>query len=234
MDFSFYRIGEGLWYRCDKLSFPHCFGAASGGLDTGAAATMDQVHGDVIAFAEETDNGRVFEGCDALITSDPKAVIAAKTADCVPLLMEAADAGICAAVHAGWRGTIKGIAPKVFRELIKLGAEPCGIKIAIGAAARFESYEVQNDFRAEVSKALGEEICRRFVREDEKGVLRADVPGINIYLLKEAGAAEIFDCGFDTISDLRFRSYRREGRAVSMYNAISPSIQPKATVLQHK
>ncbi len=234
MDFSFYRIGEGLWYRCDRLSFPHCFGAASGGLDTGAAATMDQVHGDVIAFAEEADNGRVFEGCDALITSDPKAVIAAKTADCVPLLMEAADAGICAAVHAGWRGTIKGIAPKVFRELIKLGAEPCGIKIAIGAAARFESYEVQNDFRAEVSKALGEEICRRFVREDEKGVLRADVPGINIYLLKEAGAAEIFDCGFDTISDLRFRSYRREGRAVSMYNAISPSIQPKATVLQHK
>ena len=226
MDFSFFEIGEGLFYRCDRLSFPHCFGTASGGINIGASATMKQVHGDVIAFAEEADNGRVFEGCDALITSDPKAVIAAKTADCVPLLMEAADAGICAAVHAGWRGTMRGIAPKVFRELIKLGAEPGGIKIAIGAAARFESYEVRDDFRAAAAKALGEKICRRFVREDEKGVLRADVPGINIYLLKEAGAAEIFDCGLDTISDLRFRSYRREGRAVSMYNAISPAAQP--------
>ncbi|MGI6743240.1 MAG: polyphenol oxidase family protein [Eubacteriales bacterium] len=231
MDFSFYRNGDGLWYRCDRLSFPHCFGTASGGIDTGASATMKQVHGDVIAFAEESDNGRVFEGCDALITSDPNAVIAAKTADCVPLLMEASDAGICAAIHAGWRGTVKGIAAKVFRELIKLGAEPCGIKTAIGAAARFESYEVQDDFRAEVAKALGEEICRRFVREDEKGTLRADVPGINIYLLKEARAAEIFDCGLDTIADLRFRSFRREGKAVSMYNAISPAAQPAMLVI---
>ena len=46
-------------------------------------------------------------GKDALVTDIPGICIAVSTADCVPVLVYAPDKKVVAAIHAGWRGTVK-------------------------------------------------------------------------------------------------------------------------------
>ncbi len=224
-DFIFYTVGKRLYYRCIRLPVPHAFGTDSGIFDTSRLTMMHQVHGTDILSASSSDIGRQYEGYDALVTADPAAVIGCRTADCVPVLMVDEENGICAAVHAGWKGTIAGIALKTFGRMIALGAAADNILIAVGACARYETYEVGDDFYSAVVSAQGNDFAREFVYPYKSGRLHADVPGMDIRLLCEAGAKEenIFDCGLDTISDPRFRSYRREGRREPMLSVISLS-----------
>ncbi len=51
-------------------------------------------------------------GKDALVTDIPGFCIAVSTADCVPVLVYAPDKKVVAAIHAGWRGTVKQIVAK--------------------------------------------------------------------------------------------------------------------------
>ena len=46
---------------------------------------------------------------DALLEDTPGAVVAVKTADCIPILLVDERRRAVAAVHAGWRGTAAGI-----------------------------------------------------------------------------------------------------------------------------
>ena len=81
--------------------------------------------------------------CDALTTATPRILVGVKTADCVPILLADPQTGACAAVHAGWRGTVSRI---VARALENLGAEygtrPGDVRAAIGPAAGGCCYEV--------------------------------------------------------------------------------------------
>ena len=69
-----------------------------------------QVHGRdvrVVRDLEDPDSER--ERCDALATDLRGVLLGVKTADCVPVILGDARTGACAAVHAGWRGTLAGI-----------------------------------------------------------------------------------------------------------------------------
>ena len=222
-DFSFFTAGGGLYYRCGRLPVPHAFGTDSGVFDVSRLTMLHQVHGTEIFAASVDDTGRSYEGYDALVTADGRAVIACRTADCVPILMADAESGVCAAVHAGWKGTAAGIAPKVFRRMTEIGARPGRIIVAIGACARYDSYEVGEDLYEAFVNSLGRGISDRHIRLHPSGRLHADIPGVDRELLISAGAREenIFDCGMDTITDARFRSYRREGKREPMLNVIS-------------
>ena len=57
----------------------------------------------------------VLEGVDALITNVPGACIGVSTADCIPIILYDAEHRATAAIHAGWRGTVKRIAQKHHR-----------------------------------------------------------------------------------------------------------------------
>ena len=66
-----------------------------------------QVHGCRAVDAAEVDSDTA---ADAVISSDPACAAAVRTADCLPVLLAAADGRRVAAVHAGWRGLV-GWAP---------------------------------------------------------------------------------------------------------------------------
>ncbi|MBC7930314.1 MAG: laccase domain-containing protein, partial [Rubrivivax sp.] len=66
-----------------------------------------QVHGsDVRVVREPSDAESESERCDALTSGLQGVLLGVKTADCVPVLLADARRGACAAVHAGWRGTL--------------------------------------------------------------------------------------------------------------------------------
>jgi polyphenol oxidase len=86
------------------------------------------------------------EHCDALVTSASGILLGVKTADCVPILLADELTGACAAVHAGWRGTLAEIVKEAIDHLRQnFGARAEDLHVAIGPAARSCCYEVGRD-----------------------------------------------------------------------------------------
>jgi copper oxidase (laccase) domain-containing protein len=73
-------------------------------------STAWQVHGNALRMISSLeDAGDSEEKADAVISELPGVLAGVKTADCVPVLIGDAVTGAYAAVHAGWRGTLKRI-----------------------------------------------------------------------------------------------------------------------------
>ncbi len=69
---------------------------------------------------------------DILITDQPDSAVAVRVADCLPILLAEPEAGIVAAVHAGWRGTVAGIITKAVQAMLEHGARCENILAALG------------------------------------------------------------------------------------------------------
>jgi YfiH family protein len=122
-------------------------------------ATCWQVHGrDVRAVRDSSEAQNENERCDALTTDLPGVLLGVKTADCVPVVIGDARTGACAAVHAGWRGTLAGVVRHALARMSEeFGTRPEDVRAAIGPAALACCYEVGPEvveaFRAEFTYA---------------------------------------------------------------------------------
>ena len=98
---------------------------------------LRQVHGNRVVHASEV--ARDVTEADAVWSDQPGQVCAVLVADCVPILLAAAD-GVCvAAVHAGWRGLAAGVIPAA---IAALPAEPDRLCASVGPCIGEEAYEV--------------------------------------------------------------------------------------------
>lgn len=165
------------------------FHALFGVCELAQAARREQIHSAEIAYA---DKGGVYLPGDGFFTDTPGVILTVKIADCVPILMSDPKKRLIAALHAGWRGTVSGIAQKGVEALCSMGADPSDIQVAIGASIRPCCYEVREDFYQAVSNARGEAFADRFVtlRDEKAGTFSADVCGMNLAILQEAGVRE--------------------------------------------
>jgi YfiH family protein len=94
--------------------------------------------------AEDVRGDTVY--CDAIVSKAPGVLAGVKTADCVPILMGDPGTGSFAAVHAGWRGTLAGVATKSLDRMAhEYESRPENVRVAIGPAAGSCCYEVGND-----------------------------------------------------------------------------------------
>ncbi len=84
---------------------------------------------------------------DAIITEKRKIPIAILTADCVPLLLFDKKRKMIAAIHAGWRGALKGVVHKVIKFMLKKGCNRKNIIVAIGPSITQKNYNVKLDFK---------------------------------------------------------------------------------------
>ena len=85
-------------------------------------------------------------GVDALITAEPGCCLAISTADCVPLLLLDPVRQIIAAVHAGWRGTVRDIVGKTISEMNKYyGTCATDLVATIGPSISQNAFEVGDE-----------------------------------------------------------------------------------------
>jgi YfiH family protein len=111
-------------------------------------ATLKQVHSSTCVPAAGRP-GVLGEG-DALLENTAGAVVAVKTADCLPILLVDERLRAVAAVHAGWRGTAAGIAAKAAQAMgDRFGTRPGDLHAAIGPGIGQCCYEVGPEVAAQ-------------------------------------------------------------------------------------
>lgn len=85
----------------------------------------------------------MLEGSDALITNLKNACIGVFTADCVPVLLYDSIHQCTAAIHAGWKGTVKRIVRATVQKLTHVyGTKPEDLKAVIGPCISLRNFEV--------------------------------------------------------------------------------------------
>ncbi len=85
----------------------------------------------------------LLQNVDALITAEENLCIGVSTADCVPILLYSPEKRVVAAVHAGWRGTVKRIVQKCVKQMVKdFSCRPTEIHAIIGPSISPEAFEV--------------------------------------------------------------------------------------------
>ena len=147
---------------------------------------------------------------DAIITERKKIPIAVLTADCVPLLLFDKKRKMIAAIHAGWRGALKGIINKVIKFMLKKGCSKKHITAAIGPSINSKNYNVKIDFKDKFIKKDKEN--KKFFK-NKKNVIYFDLPNFVRSQLKSNEITNIDMINIDTFDKKNnFFSARRSLR----------------------
>jgi YfiH family protein len=113
------------------------------GLESRSVRYVRQVHGNACLDADGTDAGGLIGTGDALFTRQRARPLAIFTADCVPLIVVYPERPALGMAHAGWRGTVCGIAGRLVEALIeRAGARADRLRAAIGPSIGPCCYEV--------------------------------------------------------------------------------------------
>ncbi len=145
---------------------------------------------------------------DALVTDKPGLLLGIVTADCAPVLLADAEAGVIGAAHAGWRGAMAGVTDQAIAAMIALGARVDRIAAAVGPCIARASYEVDQAF---AERLLADDADNgRFLGEGPGGNPHFDLEAYVVARLAAAGVRRIEASGLDTYAiEDRFYSYRR-------------------------
>ena len=151
----------------------------------------------------------ILEGVDALITDVKGLCIGVSTADCIPILIYDEVHHAAAAVHAGWRGTVKRIAMKAVSAMrVTYGSRPEDLTAVIGPGISLEAFEVGDEIYDEFASAgfCMADISRRYDK------WHIDLPECNRSQLSAAGISDIRMTGICTYNNSAdFFSARRLG-----------------------
>lgn len=187
--------------------------AAAIGLPGNRVVWMNQVHGDRVELVDQPRN-TALDDTDGLVTATPRLALAVVTADCVPVLMADARAGIAAAVHAGRAGAQRGVVVRALEVMLSLGAQVRDISALLGPAVSGRNYEVPAAMVDEVEAAL----------PGSRTTTAAGTPGVD---LRAGIACQLRDLGVEsidvdprcTVADPTLFSHRRDaptGRFASL------------------
>jgi len=146
---------------------------------------------------------------DASVTKLPGVALGVLTADCAPVLMADAQAGVIGAAHAGWKGALGGITDSTIAAMERLGASRARITAAIGPCIGRQSYEVDASFRDGFLRSDSANAAF-FVPGDREAFFRFDLESYVAMRLKSAGLRSIERLGSDTYArEDDFYSFRR-------------------------
>ena len=191
--------------------------AAHAGYDPAALQVTRHVHGTAVwRVGEPLADGAEFDG---LVCDRPGAVLGAFAADCIPILFADPVARVCGAAHAGWRGTVAGVARNVIARMAEAGARAADVRVALGPSIGPCCFEVGPEVVAEFHAAFGA-LPGLVVAGPRKEHL--DLRVATRAVLERAGVApaHIDDRPPCTRCEpARFFSYRRDGKDGGMHMA---------------
>lgn len=171
-----------------------------------------QVHKDTIAVISQRGEEplRILE-TDGMVTDQPGVLLTTVHADCLPVYFYDPVRRVVGLVHAGWRGTDLGIAPKAVRVMREFGTEPQNVQVFIGPGICGDCFEVGPevyeqfaehwDFIGACAVRRGEKFYMDLKEINKRQLLEAGVPREQIQITEHCTYHE----------PKLFCSYRREG-----------------------
>jgi purine-nucleoside/S-methyl-5'-thioadenosine phosphorylase / adenosine deaminase len=180
--------------------------ATSIGLGPENVVWMNQVHGDHVVLVDGPVDGAV-DATDALVTTAPRLALAVVTADCVPVLLADARAGVVAAVHAGRVGAQKGVVVRAVEAMQEAGAHVEDMSVLLGPAVSGANYEVPAEMAAEVDAALPGSLTTT-----SRGTPGLDLRAGIARQLMDLGVAAVEVDPRCTVADRNLFSHRRDAR----------------------
>ena len=183
--------------------------AAALGVPPDRLLTAHQVHSPDVVVADKPWALETRPRADAIVTRTPALAIGISTADCGPLLLADAEAGVIGAAHAGWRGALTGVIETTIAAMEALGAERSRIAAALGPTIRQPNYEVGPEFVARFLAASPDNE-RFFAPSERAGHAMFDLAGYIADRVQRAGIATFEDLALCNYAEPeRFFSYRR-------------------------
>lgn len=180
--------------------------------------TARQVHGTGILTVcgnalEGAPSGELADEADALVCAEPGLLIGVHTADCIPLLLYDPVQRVCAAVHAGWRGTVRGVTRLTIRYMEReFGCIPARMAVCIGPGISAEAFEVGDEVY-EAFRDGGFPMRSIASHPAPGGKWHIDLKEANRHLLRQSGVTDALtaDAGVCTFRDADYYSARRDG-----------------------
>ena len=163
-------------------------------LDWPPAAFVEshQVHQDQLLRVEEPGS---WKGFDGMLTQKKGLALTITVADCCPVLLYDPVTESIGAAHAGWKGTVAGIARKLVCQMqVDFGVHPPDIYAWTGVCITPDHYEVDADVANQFPEAH-----KQWVEERRKFLL--DVPGANAAQLRAAGVKRLEQAAFCSYRD---------------------------------
>ncbi|MFI3154538.1 MAG: peptidoglycan editing factor PgeF [Methylococcaceae bacterium] len=172
---------------------------------------LDQIHSNRAVQAITTEP---LQQADAVYTAEAGVVCAVMTADCLPLLVCAADGSQVAAIHAGWRGLLAGV---IGNTLTAMKSQD--VLVWLGPAIGPDCFEVGADVRdafVDKSAAFGPAF-----KHKSNAKWLADIYRLARIDLAMLGVDKVYGGGFCTVTEHeRFYSYRRDKQTGRMATLI--------------
>jgi len=199
--------------------------SAAAGFAPAAPLILRQVHEATVVRTADAFDGVTADAAMWTRADEPSQVPSVRTADCVPILIVDRLGRAAAAVHAGWRGTARGVAARAVEALAEAGARPGDLVAALGPAILPCCYEVEGGVLERVAAACGpgrglEGLGRPSSSRDR---VRLDLHAANRFQLLKAGLGpdDIHAAPWCTRcrEDLFF-SFRRDGAAAGRQMAV--------------
>ncbi len=168
---------------------------------------LNQTHSADIVVVTDINRIPSFNG-DAIVTNLLQVGLAVKTADCAPLLLFDETAGVIAAVHSGWLGTLHDIITPTIMAMRNLGAEPERIQALIGPCLQRDQFEVSDDLHERfIARDSGYKTFFAAIAKPEKYLF--DHLGMIKHQLSQADVCNILpDPACTLLQSDRYYSYR--------------------------
>jgi len=198
------------------------------GVNGARACTVWLVHGADTVIVDGPVRGRRWVAlADAMITDKPDTPLVMRYADCTPIFYYDSTRGVIGLAHAGWRGTVSGVASNVVRAMVQAyGCRTQNIQAAIGPCIGPESYQVGEEvvdavksYFGSVEASMGTDAL--ITRNERDGSAYFNLWAANQRDLVNAGVEQVEIAGICTAQNTEeFFSHRAEKGRTGRFGAV--------------
>lgn len=194
-------------------------GLSAAGSTLGQVFDVWQVHSATVARADGPNLAGRHLKADAIITDRSDVTLMMRFADCVPIMIFDPHRRAIGVAHAGWLGTVRGVATELVRNLREeYGCRPEDLIAGIGPSIGLDHYPVGDDVISQYQQEHGA-VALDHVHSIE-GATHLDLWGANESQLRLAGVGSVEVAGICTACNLQdWYSHRGENGTTGRFGA---------------
>jgi YfiH family protein len=165
--------------------------------DPQSAPELFQVHSTRILLGRPRVAGETLPQADGVVTDSPSLTLLMRFADCVPILMYDPVRHAAGIAHAGWKGTLAGVATSAVEALREhFGSRPEDLLGGIGPSIGPDHYPVGEELAGAFRSAFGP-AAEAWLQRRADGV-HLDLWAANEFVLRRSGVEKIENSGICT------------------------------------